>query len=437
MISGIGPDSEGVAVPSERFTGLAAVLEAVRSDEGITQPLLVDRVGLGRSVVAQRVAELVATGLVASNGLGPSTGGRAPRRLRLRGEAGYVMGVDMATNELLVAVSDLAGNLLATRHEEGDVSDGPEVMFAQVERMGDALLDETGARDNLWSIGLGMPGPVAFGDGGVTAMPTMSDWNRFPSRSHLAARWDAPVWMDNRVNLSALGERRVNPVAAASQHTIYLGGGEAIGAAVVVDGRLYRGANGLAGEIGHVPVSEARDVVCRCGNVGCLDAVAGRAALVRDGRLLAETGQSPALAGVLAHTGSIRPMDVTMAADRGDPAARALLQRSARLLGDSLATLVSVFNPDLVILGGGMARASAHLIAAIREAIYRRALPSATQDLRIEPSAVDMEIAGVIGAVQFAVDQIFAPEHLSLWLDHRSPAGRPEVARSGRLAAIA
>jgi predicted NBD/HSP70 family sugar kinase len=410
-------------VPSERFSGLAAVLDALRSDGGITQPLLVERVGLGRSVVAQRVAELESAGLIASNGLGPSTGGRAPRRLRLRGEAGYVLGIDIATNELLVALADLAGNLLATRHEESDVSDGPDAIFAAVERMGDALLDEAGARENLWSIGVGMPGPVAFDDGDATVMPTMPDWDRFPTRARLSARWGAPVWTDNRVNLSALGERRVNPVAAASQHTIYLGGGEALGAAVVVDGRLYRGARGLAGEIGHVPVPEAGETPCRCGKSGCLDAVAGRAALVRDGRLLAETGQSPALAAILAETGTLRPADITLAADKGDQAAKALLQRSARLLGTSLATLVSVFNPDLVVIGGGMARARDHLIAAIRETIYRRALPAATQDLKIEPSAVDMEVAGVIGAVQFAVDNVFAAEELPRLLDRRSPAG--------------
>jgi predicted NBD/HSP70 family sugar kinase len=243
--------------------------------------------------------------------------------------------------------------------------------------------------------------------------------------------------MDNRVNLSALGERRVNPVAAASRHTIYLGGGESIGAAVVVDGQLYRGARGLAGEIGHVPVAGAGDAPCRCGKVGCLDAVAGRSALVRDGRLLADTGQSPALAAILAQTGTIRPMDITLAADAGDAAAQALLHRSARLLGDALATLVSVFNPDLVVLGGGMARARVHLLDTIRETILRRAVPAATQRLAIEPSAVDMEIAGVIGAVQFAVDQIFAPEHLPLWLDERSPAGRPEIGEPEPFAATA
>src|SRR3712207_2767014 len=152
-------------MPSERFTGLAAVLDAIRSDEGITQPALTERVGLGRSVVAQRVGELESLGLVEPAGLGPSTGGRAPRRLRMRAEAGFVLGVDIATNELLVAVSDLAGNLIDSKHESSDVSDGPEAVFAVVERMADALLDETGARENLWSIGLGMPGPVAFEDG--------------------------------------------------------------------------------------------------------------------------------------------------------------------------------------------------------------------------------------------------------------------------------
>ena len=371
-------------MPSERFTGLAAVLDAIRTDAGITQPALTDRVGLGRSVVAQRVGELESVGLVAPDGLGPSTGGRAPRRLRMRGEAGYVLGVDIATNELLVAVSDLAGNLLATRHEESDVSDGPR---------------PSSPRSSAWATHCSTrpaPGRTCGRSGWgcrdrspttatPTAMPTMPDWDRFPTRARLAARWSAPVWMDNRVNLSALGERRVNPVAAASRHTIYLGGGESIGAAVVVDGRLYRGARGLAGEIGHVPVPEAADAVCRCGNVGCLDAVAGRAALVRDGRLLAETGQSPALAAILARTAPSGRSTSRVAADKGDAAAQALLHRSARLLGNGLATLVSVFNPDLVILGGGMARARAHLIAAIREAIYRRALPSATQDLRSSP----------------------------------------------------
>ncbi|SFT58123.1 Sugar kinase of the NBD/HSP70 family, may contain an N-terminal HTH domain [Geodermatophilus amargosae] len=413
-------------MPSDRYTGLAAVLGAIRNSADITQPLLVERVGLGRSVVAQRVAELEVAGLVVSDGFGPSTGGRAPRRLRLHAEAGYVLGADIATNELVVGVADLAGNLLDTRHRETDVVDGPDAVMGAVEEMAGELVEEVGAHRSLWSFGVGMPGPVAYDDGGPAAMPTMPEWSRHPTRQRLTDRFGVPVWMDNRTNLSALGERRVNPVAARSQHMVYLGGGYGIGAAVVVGGRIHRGAHGLAGAIDHVPVPGAADVVCRCGKTGCLEAVAGGAALARDGRLLAETGQSPALADVLGRTGRIRPGDVTEAAGSGDAAARALLNRAAVLLGRSLATLVNVFDPDLVVIGGGIARARAHVLAAIREEVHRSALPAVTRDLRIEPSAFDQEIAGITGAVEFALGELFSPEHLPTVLDARA-GGTPDA----------
>ncbi|MCF6509463.1 ROK family transcriptional regulator [Blastococcus sp. MG754426] len=407
-------------MPSERFTGLAAVLDAVRDTTGTTQPALVEQVGLGRSVVAERVAELEAAGLVASDGLGPSTGGRAPRRLRLRAEAGFVLGIDVASNELVVAVADLAGTIRATAQEHLDVSRGWEAGLPTVEALARSVADEAGARGNVWSVALGMPEPVAFDAGAPVALPTMPSWDGRAVRERLASAWSAPVWMDDRVNLLALGERRVNPVAARSAHMLYLGGGAGLGAAVVTDGRLYRGARGLAGAIGHVTVPEGGEVVCRCGSVGCLEAVVGGAALSRDARLLAETGQSPALAAILAETRALRPLDITRAAEQGDPAARALLHRAATVIGGVLATLVNAYNPELVVVGGGIARARAHVLAAMREAIYRHALPAATRDLQVDLSAVDEEIAGVTGAVQFALDQVFSREHLPALLAART-----------------
>ena len=403
-------------MPSERYISLAAVLDAVRGGEGVTQARLVERVGLGRSVVAQRVAELEAAGLVASDGLGPSTGGRAPRQLRLNAEAGFVLGIDIASNELTAGIADLAGTLHATSHEHISLDSGPDSVLAAALALSNRLIDRTGARNGLRSLALGLPEPVAFADGSPVALPNVPEWDSYPIRERLASLSPAPVSIDDRVNLLALGERRVNQAAGRSDHMIYLGGGTSIGAAVVVDGRLYRGSRGLAGAIGHMAVPLASEVICRCGNVGCLDAVAGGAALVRDGRLFAETGRSPALAKVLAQTGAIRPIDVTRAADDGDPAARALLHRAATTIGGSLAALVNAYNPDLVIIGGGIARAGENVLGAIREAIRRHALPAATRGLPIELSAVDEEIAGVIGAVQFALDELFSPTHLSTLL---------------------
>ena len=407
-------------VRREGLSSLSAVLDAVRYGSGVTQPVLVDQLGLGRSVVAQRVATLETAGLIASDQRGPSTGGRAPRQLRLRAESGHALGIDISSNSLVVGMADLAGNLLESVTEAIDVADGPDATFAAVERLAKTLLDQTGSHGSVWTVGVGMPGPVTFEGGEPVTLPTLPDWSRYPTRDRLGGWWDAPVWMDNRVNLSALGERSANPVAAASEHMVYLGGGSSIGAALVLDGKVYRGAMGLAGAIGHVAVPEADGVVCTCGNVGCLEAVAGGAALARNGRDLAESGRSPALAGVLAETGTILPLDVSRAAGAGDAEARALLHRSAVALGSSLATLVNAYNPDLVIVGGGIARARAHVLAAIREEVYRLSLPMATRDLRIEPAEVDQDISGVTGAVQFALDQLFSPDHLPAILRARA-----------------
>ena len=414
-------------MPAERLDGLAAVLDAVRSRTGITQPQMVQEVGLGRSVVAQRVAELQAAGLVVSDGLGPSTGGRAPRRLRLRKEAGVVAGVDIGATGMVVGLADLWGTVLTRIDEPVDVADGPEVVLGRVEELIARLLGEQATPTALWGIAVGVPGPVDVTSGLPVAPPIMPGWDGYSIRDRLAGRFAAPVWVDNDVNLLALGELRTNPVAAATGDLLYVKIGTGIGASLVSGGRLHRGVNGCAGDIGHIAVAEAGDVVCRCGNLGCLEAAAGGAALARDGRQLALSGASPVLAELLSASGTLTAADVTLAADRGDPAARAMLSRAGRLVGSTLATLVSFYNPGLVVLGGGVVHAGDHVLAVIRESVYRRSLPLATRTLRIEPSTLG-EDAGLAGAVHLVLDAVFAPDRLPLWLPYSTPAGHPEVA---------
>jgi predicted NBD/HSP70 family sugar kinase len=365
-------------VVSERINGLAAVLSAVRAESGVTQPQIVERVGLGRSVVAQRVSELERAGLIEGAGLGPSSGGRAPRRLRLRAERGVVVGVDIGPAELVVAIADLTGVLLAARHQEVDVAAGPDAVLTVAEKLAAELCHSRNRA--VWAVGVGVPGPVEFRTGLPVVPPIMPGWDRYPIRERLRTRFGAPVWVDNDVNLMALGELHAGTDGAG--HMLYVRAGVGIGAAIVMDGRLYRGANGSAGDIGHVAIPEGGNIICRCGNIGCLEAVAGSSGLTETAR--------------------------------------------ATLIGGTLATLVSFYNPNLLVLGGSLARAGEPVLGAVREVIHKRALPLATRDLRIAMSSVPEQIAGVTGAIHLALDEVFAPANLEIWLAAGSPAQVPQ-----------
>src|SRR3954449_7324859 len=296
---------------------LAAVLAAIRGGSGMTQPLLTQQVGLGRSVVAARIAELEMAGLVTQAGMAPSTGGRAPRRLRLRAEAGVVVGIDIGATHMNVGIADLAGQVIGSVDEPIDIADGPEAVLSRAEQIVDELRAGNPDAGEVWGVGCGVPGPVEFSTGLPVAPPIMPGWDGYPIRERLSRRYSAPTWVDNDANVLAVAELRASPSVVPGEDLLYVKIGMGIGAGLVSEGRLHRGANGCAGDIGHVAVAEADNVICRCGNVGCLEAIAGGAALAREGRRLAETGGSPILAELLAATRSGPPAGAEGAGRRG------------------------------------------------------------------------------------------------------------------------
>lgn len=415
-------------VAGDQMDSLVVVLDLVRSGAARTRPELTRLSGLGRNVITQRVGQLTEAGLFAAGSLAPSTGGRAPRELRLRAEAGVVLVAHLGATSVSVAMTDLAGQVLHRHVENGDIAAGPQSVLARVETLFDRLLESDcrPARAAVYGIGLGLPGPVEFATGRPVSPPIMPGWDRYPVREHLAKRYLAPVWVDNDVNLLALGEQRRGSARGLS-NVIYVKVGTGIGAGLVSNGLLHRGAQGCAGDIGHVAVPAATNVICRCGNVGCLEALAGGAALARDGVAAAHESRSPALAGLLAAGKSIGGADVVRAAQQGDGFALGLVARAGRLVGETLATLVNFFDPALIILGGEVVEAGDHLLASIRETIYQRSLPLATRDLQITRSTLGRE-AGLVGAAFMVIDELFARERLGLWLGGGSPAGHPEIA---------
>ena len=396
----------------ESLDALGSILDEIRQARSRSRAELVARTGLSRGVVAQRVAELIELGLVVDDELGPSTGGRPPRQMSFRADAGHVLVADLGATSIDVAVTDLDGRILGHRDEPADIAAGPEACLQRVDELFAELT--TAMRDlpgRLWGIGIGVPGPVEFRSGRPVSPPIMPGWDDYPVRERFVARYSAPVWVDNDVNVLALGEWRAG-IAVGHDNVIVVKIGTGIGAGIISNGRIHRGAQGSAGDVGHIQVVDDTSIICRCGNVGCLEALAGGAAIGRDGEAAAREGRSDRLVAALDQHGRVTATDVARAASFGDPVSVALLQSAGRRVGLMLASVVNLFNPSLVVVGGGVAQSGDQLLAAIRETVYRRSLPLATRELIIHRSSLGA-LAGVIGASSMVVEQLFSREALA------------------------
>jgi glucokinase-like ROK family protein len=397
-------------LPAEHIDSLVSVLEAVRRTSTITRPEIARRTGLGRNVVSERASQLVAAGLVAEGDLARSTGGRAPRELRFRSEAGVILVAELGATSIEVAVSDLAGEVSHMYGEPADVTLGPEIVLGRIAELFADLVEGLAAGTQVWGVGLGLPGPVEFETGTPVSPPIMPGWDGFDVRDFFTSRFHAPTWVDNDVNVMALGELR-GGLGAGHRDLVFVKVGSGIGAGLVSRGLLHRGAQGCAGDIGHMAVGGS-SVLCRCGQEGCLEALAGGFALARDGLELAVSGRSRVLAGALADGREITAESVIWAAQHGDPAARALVTNSARLLGEALARVVNFFNPSLVLIGGGVASAGDLYLAEVRSSVIGRSLPLATRALEIVRSPL-ADCAGLRGAAFMVVDELLSPERLA------------------------
>jgi predicted NBD/HSP70 family sugar kinase len=370
------------------------VLALISSGAAATRADVARITGLARSTASQRVDALIAHGFVDETAAetGASTGGRPPRRLQLRTREHAVAGVDLGASHCRVALMDIGGTTLATKEDPLSIADGPESVLRHVERTLHTLLKETGREPGtLRSIGVGVPGPVEFSTGRPVDPPIMPGWHQYPIPEFFASRFSVRALVDNDVNVMALAEqRRAFP---DTRYLLYIKVGTGIGCGIVADGRLHRGAQGCAGDIGHIRVGDQEEP-CRCGNSGCLEAVAGGAALAA--RL--------AGLGLEAASGS----DVVRLVKSGNRDAVRMVREAGRAVGEVLASLVNFFNPDTVVLGGALAAVHDQLLAGVREAVYRRSHPLATHVLRIEPSRTG-EDAAALGAGILAIEHALSP----------------------------
>jgi len=381
------------------------VFDLLRNGRAWTRAELAQTTGLARSTVAARVEELMRLGLVAPVGGGTSTGGRPPSLFSLNPRARVVAGVDVGATHVGVGLADLSGEVLDHVSEPLDVAEGPEAVLSWVCRNVELLLSRQGGAQQLAAIGIGLPGPVQHSTGLPINPPIMPGWDRYDVPGRVQQEHPVPVLIDNDVNIMALGERRA--VFPDVQDLVFVKVATGIGAGLISGGALQRGAQGTAGDLGHVRVPRADHVQCRCGNTGCLEAVAA----------------GPALAVALSDAGTpaSTPQDVVDLVRAGDVAAIQVVRQAGRDLGDVLATLVNLTNPAVVVIGGRMAGAGEHLLAGIREVVYQRSMPLATEHLRIVPSSVGGS-AALDGALAMAVEHVLSPAEIESAVRHLAGA---------------
>jgi predicted NBD/HSP70 family sugar kinase len=377
-----------------KVVGAGEILRLIREGRATTRSDIASVSGLARSTVAQRVDSLLARGLVVPAASSVSTGGRPPTVLVFNANAGVVLAAALGASHSRLAVTDLSSSVLAESSHTIAIADGPEAYLPWMADRFDELLEAAGrSHSDVRSIGVGVPGPVEFATGTPVRPPIMPGWDGYPVASWLEQRFGVPALVDNDVNVIALGEhaqhwRDVDHVAVVKVAT-------GIGLGLIADRRVFRGALGAAGDIGHIHVMRASDVVCSCGNTGCLEAVAGGraiAARLREGGTPADTAR-----------------DVVALVAAGDGEATRLVRDAGREIGAVLAAVVNLVNPGVVVVTGDLAEAGEHLLAGVRETIYRRSTALATHSLRIVRGASG-DRGGVIGASVLAIEHVLSPE---------------------------
>ncbi|MDY0743899.1 ROK family protein [Paucibacter sp. R3-3] len=381
-----------------------AVLEGVMWSHGPSRDALCSHLNSSKTRANALVAGLIEQGWLDEIGPRASSGGRRAETLQLHRGLGVLLGVDLGATGVDIAVLGTDLQVLARHAEPVDVREGPGVVFTLIRTLMRRLLAQLKLKPrDVLAIGIGVPGPVDFESGQLVEPPLMPLWDRYSIRDDLRAEYEAPVWVDNDVNLMALGELWRLKRTLPNFLVIKIGTG--IGCGIVCHGEVYRGANGSAGDVGHICVDPAGPR-CRCGNLGCVEAMAAGPAIARLGQEAAQAGESEWLARTLAERGGeLTPEDVGNASRHGDAAANAIVQRSGALVGQMLASVVNFFNPSHVFIGGGVTGIGPLFLASLRQSVYQRSLALSTRHLEIVLSPLG-ENAGVIGAGVLALQEV-------------------------------
>jgi glucokinase-like ROK family protein len=392
---------ESGSLRSLRELNSRRVFDVLREKGTASRAEIARATGLSRSTVSSIVAELLKGGLVEEGAEGTGVahgeqGGRPPVLLSLKSSAGFALGVDFGHTHLRVALSDLSHEVLAETWEELDVDHSAEEGLAGATKLVTQVLEDADAdRDRVLGVGMGLPGPINQAARTVGSTAILPGWVGVDAAEGLSRRLELPVQVENDANLGALAEF-VWGSGQGHSELVYIKLSSGVGAGLLLGGRLYQGAGGTAGEIGHTVVQEG-GAICRCGNRGCLETVASARAIA--GMLSESRGEEVSIKQLLEFSAN------------GDSAAARLIEEAGREIGIAVANLCNLINPDRVIVGGDLSRAGKLITEPILESIRRFAIRSAADQVTVVPGVLGerAELLGALALVLHGSDRFFSP----------------------------
>lgn len=383
------------------------ILDIIRfTPGGISRAELARQMLLTRAAISTIIDNLESLGLVVEIETGPTTGGRRPILLAINSKYGYVVGIDMGATHLGLVVTDFSAHVLEDIEYPFTVADGPEKCLLRINQYLIEILSRLNLNLNQISVvGMDVPGPVVTEAGEVSSPPIMPGWDGYPIRTHLEDLWQVPVSIGNDAELGALGEWAYG-AGRGERNLAYIKVGTGVGAGLLLDGHIYRGTSGCAGEIGHITIQE-NGPLCTCGNYGCLEAIAGGLAIARKAREAIDSGKRTQLSTI--EPDKILAVNVAAAAQRGDLVAQQIITEAGTHLGIAIASLVNLINPSMVVIGGGVSQLGDLLLDPIRKTVMERSLNSAAKVVRITSSVLGRRAASmgaVVQAINLSLDNL-------------------------------
>ncbi|MCB0119219.1 MAG: ROK family transcriptional regulator [Anaerolineales bacterium] len=391
-----------------RETNLSLVLRLIHTQSPLSRAQLAGITGLNKSTVSSLVDDLIERGLVCETGSNTGGTGRPATLLEINPQAGHVIGVELGVDFVSVAVTDIRGNILWRRREDADPSDDQDKMIQQtLQIVKDAITAGKRKGYKFLGIGLATPGTVDVSNGVLIFAPNLH-WRNVPFGKIFSEQTKLRVFVENDANAAAIAEHLFG-TTCQSRNFLFVFAGVGIGGGLFLNGELYRGKNGFAGEIGHFPImAEPSQNVCHCGNRGCWETYANQYSIIQRIQARMEVKRTSIIPKLMAEQNS--PLSIPLikqAADAGDNEAIDSFAEAGRAMGQGFAGLINIFNPEKIILGGPLSIAGEYLLPSIKQTVEMHSLPEIDQQVEILLSPFGPD-ASLIGAIAIVVDDLIA-----------------------------